>query len=100
MRQERKPRKRDDNRLRQVMEQAQKLDRRRQAQINNQIATINHLLQGSTYTEEMRVLHEGAAALAVENEDLRTRVVELETTIREHVEAVSDAVSESGSAEG
>jgi hypothetical protein len=42
------------------------------AQINNQIGTINRLLgNGGSYDEEMKILHEGSAALAAEKDELR-----------------------------
>jgi hypothetical protein len=73
---------------------AQALDRRRQAQIANQIGTINRLLgEDHGYTEEMAILHQGAAALAAENEELRARVAELE-------QAVSVAVTPSEASAG
>lgn len=55
-----------------VMQRAMALDRRRQAQINNQIASINRLLgEDHGYTEEMRVLHEGSAVLLASAEEAR-----------------------------
>lgn len=119
---------RGDDRIKEVLQRAMSLDRRRQAQINNQVASINRLLgEDHGYTEEMRVLHEGAAAFAVENEDLRTALSDLvrairvlhldqltvagrDTDTRPYLDAlhaaeellwpVSGAVSASGSAEG
>lgn len=70
-------------RLADIINQAQSLDRRRVAQIENQKKSITRLLNlgidpetdtttpEARYTEEMRILHEGAAVLTVENEDLR-----------------------------
>lgn len=128
---------RGDDRIKEVLQRAMSLDRRRQAQINNQVASINRLLEQfdegkhagtshAAYTEEMRVLHEGAAAFAVENEDLRTALSDLvraidalhldqltvagrDTDLRPYFDALTQAraliglsepVSASGSAEG
>jgi hypothetical protein len=73
----RKPTGKVKSRLQQILEQANTLDRRRQAQIANQVAAINRLLKDGEYDEEMRILHEGAAVLAVENQDLRAALREL-----------------------
>ena len=64
-----------------VIQSANQLDRRRQSQINNQVATINRLLLAldegkaagtshAVYTEEMKILHMAASQLQVENQDL------------------------------
>lgn len=45
----------------QVIREADELDNRRRHQIENQIATINRLLVGVTYDEELRLLHEQLA---------------------------------------
>lgn len=53
-----------------VIEKAQAIDRRRQAQIENQKASINRLLVNGEYTAEMQTLFQAAASLQVENEML------------------------------
>jgi hypothetical protein len=90
---------RQPDQLKEVLERAMAMDRRRQAQIANQVASINRLLAGAEehecfphdpatghpmiqkrpygYTDEMRVLHEGSAVLTVENQDLRAVLSEL-----------------------
>lgn len=65
--------------IQQILEKAAALDRRRQAQIKNQSLAITRLLEamngGKTlpdaHTEEMQILHAGAAVLQVENQDMR-----------------------------
>lgn len=75
------PRSKSNRRMADIINQAMALDRRRQAQIENQRRSITRLLnsgidyKGDTttpearYTEEMKILHEGAAALGVQLED-------------------------------
>ena len=90
------------NPMRQALLNAAALDRRRQAQIANQIETINRLLSsphapGIKYTEEMKILHEAGAALVAENQELREKVRELTDQILDRdgitVEALSAPVS-------
>lgn len=45
-----------------ILRRAEELDQRRQHQIQNQIGTINRLLAGATYEEEIQELHENLAA--------------------------------------
>lgn len=52
--------------LREVMREADELEARRQHQIQNQINSINRLLEGSTYDDEMRTLHEELASTQAE----------------------------------
>ena len=47
---------------REVIREAEALDARRRHQIENQIGTINRLLGGSTYEEEIQELHENLAS--------------------------------------
>lgn len=47
---------------RQTMRDADALDARRRHQIENQIGTINRLLNGGTYEGEIEELHENLAA--------------------------------------
>lgn len=106
MPQSEKPRKkaseRAGNRLQLIIQQAQALDRRRQAQIQNQIGTINRLLERfdaaseadhlnrldphaqssiptshAAYSEEMRTLHEAAAELVAREQETREALQEL-----------------------
>lgn len=51
-----------------VTKRADELDRRRQHQIENQVSTINRLLNGVTYEEEIRSLHEELAAAQTERD--------------------------------
>lgn len=67
---------RSKNPIQEVLEKARALDRRRMAQINNQIGTINRLLVDGTYDAEMKILHEGSAALAAENAELREALLQ------------------------
>lgn len=46
---------------RRIKLEADKLDQRRQAQIANQISTIDRLLEGATYEGELATLHEQLA---------------------------------------
>lgn len=62
---------------RQLLEQARALDLRRQAQIINQVDTINRLMQGGTYDEEMRALHEELASTQMELADARLELDKL-----------------------
>lgn len=48
---------------RQLMRDIADLDARRQNQIRNQVGTINRVMQGGSYDDEMRVLHEDLAAV-------------------------------------
>lgn len=57
-------------------EQVQELDLRRQAQISNQVATINRLLEGgATYDSEMKNLQEQLAEAQVRIAELEARDV-------------------------
>lgn len=47
--------------MNEMLDRADDLDKRRQLQISNQIDTINRLLNGGTYDDEMRILHEKLA---------------------------------------
>lgn len=68
-------------RLETIMNEAEQLDRRRQAQIRNQRDSITRLLTrfeadpeaGArvVYSKEMAILHEGSAALAADLDSLR-----------------------------
>lgn len=68
------------NEIQQIIDKANALDRRRQAQIANQAASIDRLLKllnegkagTAAYSEEMQILHQAAAALVVERDELRT----------------------------
>ena len=57
-----------------VIEKAQSIDRRRQAQIANQVEAINRLLKNGEYGEEMKILHMAAAQLKAENDEMRKSV--------------------------
>lgn len=85
-----------DHRLRQVVARAQATDRRRQAQIANQMASINRLLRDGSYTAEMQTLFQASASLQVENEDLRAALRDLvalaEQTFWKGTEDQGDAV--------
>lgn len=81
-----------------IINQANALDRRRQAQIENQRKSITRLLNAgigvddtttpeARYTDEMAILHEGAAVLRVQLEDT-------ERALRDLVAAV-DALPDS-----
>lgn len=76
---------RAQNAIQDLMQRAHALDRRRQAQIQNQIGTINRLLDGGTYTEEMRILHEGAAESIARNEELTHALSELVNAVQAQV---------------
>lgn len=45
-----------------ILRRAEEIDQRRQHQIENQIGTINRLLAGATYEEEIQELHENLAS--------------------------------------
>ena len=61
------------------MEEVRLLDLRRQAQIENQVAAINRLLEGdATYDTEMRILHEQLAEAKVQLAEAKVRIAELE----------------------
>lgn len=68
-------------------EAVRQLDRRRQAQIQNQIASINRLLEGpATYDDEMAALHDelakvqGKLTIALEDiESLRAQLAAAES---------------------
>lgn len=74
-------------RVENVIDGAQQLDRRRQAQITNQAASITRLLARfeadpetaarAVYSREMHILHEGAAVLMVERDDARMALRQL-----------------------
>lgn len=64
---------------REVMREADALDSRRRHQIENQVGTINRLLAGGTYDEELRALHEELAASQAEADNLRARLKQYET---------------------
>lgn len=49
--------------------QAQELDNRRQMQIRNQVASLNRVMQGGSYDDEMATLHEELADTQVRLED-------------------------------
>ena len=90
-----------NRRMLDIIAQAQKLDRRRQAQIENQERSIARLLARldaaatqtqtgnaittptayAAYTEEMRILHEAAAAILAENGELRDAMRDLVSAI-------------------
>jgi hypothetical protein len=53
------------------MQEVAALDARRQAQIKNQVDAINRLLRDGDYGEEMRKLHETAAAWRARYEALK-----------------------------
>jgi DNA-binding transcriptional MerR regulator len=66
-------------------EQVNELDRRRQMQITNQVASIDRLLEGdATYDSEMKKLHEDLADSQQREELLQRRVAELEAELAEH----------------
>ena len=48
-----------------TLKRAALIDQRRQAQLRNQVQTINRLLAGATYDEEMKTLHEQLAETQV-----------------------------------
>lgn len=55
-----------------LADQVEALDLRRRKQIDNQIATINRLLDGHTYDEELSTLHEQLAEAQAKVEELTT----------------------------
>lgn len=57
-------------RKRTIAQAAEDLDRRRRQQIQNQIAAINRLLIGGSYTEEMKRLHEQLADAQVRLDEI------------------------------
>lgn len=65
------------NPIKKILEQARSIDRRRQAQIENQVQSINRLLKSGEYSEEMRILHMATAQYKVENEDLTAALRQL-----------------------
>ena len=80
------------DRMKEVIQKALSLDRRRQAQIENQKRSINRLLERfdegkyagtshAVYTEEMNILHMAAAQFRVENDDLRAVLRDLVTAL-------------------
>lgn len=84
---------RAQNAIQDLMQRAHALDRRRQAQITNQIGTINRLLERfdegkhagtshAAYTEEMRILHEGAAESIARGEELTHALSELVNAVQ------------------
>jgi hypothetical protein len=95
-----------------IISNAQAIDRRRQAQIANQIATINRLLarfdeasyadhlnrldphaqssiptSHAVYSEEMRMLHEGAAVLVAERDEAIDVLRQLVAVVEKHAES-------------
>lgn len=73
---------RTDRRRKFTADQVAELDVRRQRQIDNQIATIDRLLEGDhTYDDEMRTLHEGLATAQAERDALQTRLDEVEAEL-------------------
>lgn len=61
-----------------VLREADELDSRRRHQIENQVATINRLLNGETYEGEIRSLHEELAASQAEADRLRDELAKLQ----------------------
>lgn len=61
---------RDPNEL---LKRAALMDQRRQAQLRNQTATINRLLAGASYDDEMKTLHEQLAETQVKLEEALSR---------------------------
>lgn len=61
-----------------LLRRADELDARRRHQIANQVSTINRLLNGGTYEEEIQALHEELAAAQAEADDLREKLEEAE----------------------
>lgn len=59
---------------REVIREAEALDARRRHQIENQVNTINRLLAGGTYDQEIRALHEELAASQSEADELREKL--------------------------
>lgn len=103
-------------RVEDIIARAQALDRRRVAQISNQVQTINRLLaqfhlhpemmQDLVYGEEMKILHEGAATLMAERDEAREALRELVSVVTEHAQghdqfgALSDAVKHAEAVSG
>jgi TorA maturation chaperone TorD len=87
--------------IRQVLEKANSVDRRRRAQIDNQKGAIARLLEAlnnhqpvdKAITREMEVLHQGAAELRAQRDEALERVAELE-------KALSDAQTLEGAQAG
>jgi hypothetical protein len=70
------------NPIREALERAAELDRRRQAQIREQIKIINRLMAGeNTYDQILQGMAETIAQLTVEKEDLEIKVRGLEQDI-------------------
>jgi hypothetical protein len=66
---------------RQTLRAAAELDARRQAQIANQIASINRLLSGEHgYTDEMSQLHQELADTQARLEEALTELARLKST--------------------
>lgn len=57
-----------------VIRKADELDARRRHQIENQVGTINRLLNGATYEEEIQELHENLAVAQAERDALQARL--------------------------
>ncbi|WP_416394211.1 MULTISPECIES: hypothetical protein [unclassified Curtobacterium] len=53
------------------------IDARFQARIRNQIASINRVLAGATYDDEMATLHEQLATVTAERDQLRIEADQL-----------------------
>lgn len=63
-------------------DQVRAQDLRRQRQIKNQVDTINRVMQGGTYTDEMRELHERLAAAEAEKERLEADLSALQAQLK------------------
>lgn len=60
-----------DKTAQEIIQEAEALDARRRHQIENQVGTINRLLAGATYEEEIAELHENLAAAQAERDALK-----------------------------
>lgn len=65
---------------RQTLRAAADLDARRQAQIDNQIASINRLLVNGSYDTEMDQLHRSLAEAHAELNEARAELARLKST--------------------
>lgn len=57
-----------------LLEKSGQLDSRRLTQIRNQVSTINRLMQGGSYDDEMRKLHEDLADTQVRLDDALAQI--------------------------
>ena len=68
---------------RETIREAEALDARRRHQIDNQVSTINRLLAGGTYDQEIQALHEELAASQTEADELRRKLESIQAPVKE-----------------